>query len=265
MEVSKDQEETWVWSLSERFGLETDCKVSTQVADEAIGRASPPPQEVGTTTRKETSGAGGYSLGIPVLRLRGGDGLNTVLFDSCDPMGCSPPGSTVYGILQARTLEWVAIHSQCFFKGGGNPGRQAVSIPVVGKVSFLCTWINWHQISRSPANIHWVHILEFVQLWGPWHGRVLGPATLRTCPEWWWPSPLFPPWDPTLASWLPGHLFYFFATPPHGNWRASGSSVSPLSALSAPGPSPSPGSKMRCLESQVTFLNSTQHLKLVFF
>ena len=27
----------------------------------------------------------------------------------CDPMDCSPPGSTVHGILQARILEWVAI------------------------------------------------------------------------------------------------------------------------------------------------------------
>ena len=27
----------------------------------------------------------------------------------CDPMGCSPPGSSVRGILQAGMLEWVAI------------------------------------------------------------------------------------------------------------------------------------------------------------
>ena len=27
----------------------------------------------------------------------------------CDPIGSSPPGSPVPGILQARTLEWVAI------------------------------------------------------------------------------------------------------------------------------------------------------------
>ena len=27
----------------------------------------------------------------------------------CDPMECSPPGSSIHGILQARTLEWVAI------------------------------------------------------------------------------------------------------------------------------------------------------------
>ena len=29
----------------------------------------------------------------------------------CDPMGCSLPGSSVLGILQARILEWVASHS----------------------------------------------------------------------------------------------------------------------------------------------------------
>ena len=26
----------------------------------------------------------------------------------CDPMNCSPPGSSVHGLLQARTLEWAA-------------------------------------------------------------------------------------------------------------------------------------------------------------
>ena len=27
----------------------------------------------------------------------------------CDPVNCSPPGSPIHGILQARILEWVAI------------------------------------------------------------------------------------------------------------------------------------------------------------
>ena len=27
----------------------------------------------------------------------------------CDPMDCSPLGSSVHGILQARILEWIAI------------------------------------------------------------------------------------------------------------------------------------------------------------
>ena len=29
----------------------------------------------------------------------------------CDPMDCSPPGSYLHGILQARILEWVAMLS----------------------------------------------------------------------------------------------------------------------------------------------------------
>ena len=29
----------------------------------------------------------------------------------CDPMDCSPPGSSVRGILQTRRLEWVAVPS----------------------------------------------------------------------------------------------------------------------------------------------------------
>ena len=33
----------------------------------------------------------------------------SVVSDSCDPIDCSLPGSSVHGILQARMLEWVAI------------------------------------------------------------------------------------------------------------------------------------------------------------
>ena len=32
-----------------------------------------------------------------------------VLVMPCDPMDCSPPGSSVHGIFQARILEWVVI------------------------------------------------------------------------------------------------------------------------------------------------------------
>ena len=37
----------------------------------------------------------------------------------CDPVGCSLPGSSIHGILQARILEWVAIS---FSKDHPNPG-----------------------------------------------------------------------------------------------------------------------------------------------
>ena len=36
----------------------------------------------------------------------------------CDPIDGSPPGSTIPGILQARTLEWVAISFSTVDEGG---------------------------------------------------------------------------------------------------------------------------------------------------
>ena len=36
----------------------------------------------------------------------------------CDPMDCSPPGSSVLGILQARIPEWVAVP---FSRGSSGP------------------------------------------------------------------------------------------------------------------------------------------------
>ena len=41
----------------------------------------------------------------------------------CDPMDCSPPGSSVHGISQARILDWVAIsHSRGIsLTQGSNP------------------------------------------------------------------------------------------------------------------------------------------------
>ena len=52
----------------------------------------------------------------------------------CDPKYCSPPGSSVHGILQARILEWVAISSS---KGSSQPRDrncvsclQAASLPL---------------------------------------------------------------------------------------------------------------------------------------
>ena len=41
----------------------------------------------------------------------------------CDPMDCSPPGSSVHGILQARTLEWGAISSERIFWTHGSKPR----------------------------------------------------------------------------------------------------------------------------------------------
>ena len=42
----------------------------------------------------------------------------------CDPMGCSPLGSFVHGILQIRLLEWVAVPSS---RGSSRPRIKAKS------------------------------------------------------------------------------------------------------------------------------------------
>jgi len=48
----------------------------------------------------------------------------------CDPMNCSPPGSSVYGILQARILEWVAIS---FSRGSSRPRDRTQVSRVAGR------------------------------------------------------------------------------------------------------------------------------------
>jgi len=56
----------------------------------------------------------------------------------CDPVDCSLPGSSVHGILQARTLEWVAIP---FSRGSSRP-RDQTCISCTGSRFFTncATW-----------------------------------------------------------------------------------------------------------------------------
>ena len=50
--------------------------------------------------------------------------------DSCNPMDCRPPGSSVHGISQTRILEWVAIYLSREFS---NPETQPVSPGLAGR------------------------------------------------------------------------------------------------------------------------------------
>ena len=61
------------------------------------------------------------------------------LLQSCptlyNPMKCSPPGSSVCGILHARILEWVAI---LFSRGSSQPGDQTQVSWIAGR--FFTVW-----------------------------------------------------------------------------------------------------------------------------
>ena len=56
-----------------------------------------------------------------------------------NPMGYSPPGSSVHGIFQARILQWVTIS---FSKGSSRP-RDQTHISCIGRQSFChgATWV----------------------------------------------------------------------------------------------------------------------------
>ena len=65
----------------------------------------------------------------------------------CDPMDCSPPGSSVHGILQARILEWVARPSS---RGTSRP-RNRTHVSYVSRISsggFFKTSATWEALCR---------------------------------------------------------------------------------------------------------------------
>ena len=78
----------------------------------------------------------------------------------CDPMDCSPPGSSVYGILQTRILEWVAMP---FSKGTSQfrdqtrvSGKFLTEPPGKPNITYNC-WLDifnvfmaFHQLTSFP-------------------------------------------------------------------------------------------------------------------
>ena len=59
----------------------------------------------------------------------------SVVSDPCDPTDCSPPGSSVHGVLQARILEWVVMPSS---RGSSQPRDWNLVFCITG--SFFTIW-----------------------------------------------------------------------------------------------------------------------------
>ena len=99
----------------------------------------------------------------------------------CNPMDCSPPGSSVHGILQARIPEWVAMPSS---RGSsrpedppdpgmepGSPALQADSLPSEPPgIPVLRNDPKLHPITKLTRKRPWRRILTFsfveLKLWG---------------------------------------------------------------------------------------------------
>ena len=58
----------------------------------------------------------------------------SVVSDSCDPMDCSPSGSSVHGILQGGILEWVAVP---FSRGSSQPRDRTHVSCIAGRLLTL--------------------------------------------------------------------------------------------------------------------------------
>ena len=72
----------------------------------------------------------------------------------CNPMDCSLPGPSIYGLFQAKILEWVAIS---FSRGSSQPGIESRS-PALQADSLLC---------EPPGNTWWDSEVQgmYVYLW----------------------------------------------------------------------------------------------------
>ena len=75
----------------------------------------------------------------------------------CEPMDCSPPGSSVHGILQARLLEWAAIP---FSQGTSWPRDRTQVSRIAG--SFCTIWATRETLMLVGAsNLNWWGLGKF--------------------------------------------------------------------------------------------------------
>ena len=77
----------------------------------------------------------------------------------CDPKDCSPPGSSVHGILQARILEWVATS---FSRGSSQPRDQARVSCIAGR--FLTIWATttWMNLKNIMLTEEWINKMWYI-------------------------------------------------------------------------------------------------------
>ena len=127
----------------------------------------------------------------------------------CDPMDCSPPGSLVHGILQARILEWVPMPSskESFWPGDrirvscsscvalgfftAEPLGKLHTAFILSEIKFRCCCLSSVQFSHSVVS-------DILRPHGLQYGRLPCPSpTPRACSN---PCPLSRWCHPTISS-----------------------------------------------------------------
>ena len=78
----------------------------------------------------------------------------------CDPVDCSPPGSSVHGILQARILEWGAISFSGHLPDPGIKLVSLVSPSLAGR--FFTTSTTWLDLEAKLGKIKGKHVYNIL-------------------------------------------------------------------------------------------------------
>ena len=84
----------------------------------------------------------------------------------CDPMHCSPPGSSIHGILQARVLEWVAIS---FSRGSSRPRDRTQVSCIVGR--HFTIWATREVLASTWDECNCVVVWTFLGIAFLWDGN----------------------------------------------------------------------------------------------
>ena len=104
----------------------------------------------------------------------------SIVFDFCDPMDYSLPGSSVHGIFQAGILEPIAISS---FRVFSHPRIEPACLSCIGK------WILYHWVTWKGDRHERRRILKNAILWGNWESQIVSvegglnhsPCTFSPC------------------------------------------------------------------------------------
>ena len=90
-------------------------------------------------------------------------------------MDCSPPGSSVHGISQARILEWVAISSSSIFLTQGS------NLPLLLGRWILYHWVTWKALRERYV---WCLVAQScLTLWDPMDCSWSGSSVLGNSPQ----------------------------------------------------------------------------------
>ena len=107
----------------------------------------------------------------------------------CDPIDCSPPGSFVHGILQARKLEWVAMPSSW---GSSQPrDHTRISMSLVLTDRFFTTSTTWEAPSKAYIGVQTLYYsckfpdeFEIISQLKAAHTYIIKTDSLRIRAEW---------------------------------------------------------------------------------